>query len=243
MGAQWKQKWRELAADKKGKVVGKLVREIQVAVKLGGPNPEFNARLFAALENARKQSVTRDTIERAIAKGAGTGADAVQYDTVVFEGFGPHRVPVIVEALTDNNNRTSSEVRVLFRAGSLGQRGSVAWMFEHCGLIEAHHSDGATDMEVAALEAEADNVEPLELDPDDSETKGHVGARFFCASNQLDAVSKALKAAGWRVTLSELHYQPKEYPELTDAQLEEVTDFLRELDEHADVHRVYAAVK
>jgi YebC/PmpR family DNA-binding regulatory protein len=243
MGAQWKQKWRELAADKKGKQVGKLVREIQVAVKLGGPNPEFNARLFVALENARKQSVTRDTIERAIAKGSGTGSDAVQYDTVVFEGFTPHRVPVIVEALTDNNNRTSSEVRVLFRAGSLGQRGSVAWMFEHCGMIEGHNSDPATDIEVAALEAEADNVEPMELDEDDAEVKGHVGARFFCASNQLDAVTKALKAAGWHVTLSELHYQPKEYPELTEAQLEEVTDFLRELDEHVDVHRVYAAVK
>jgi transcriptional/translational regulatory protein YebC/TACO1 len=131
-----------------------------------------------ALENARKQSVTRDTIERAIAKGSGTGADAIQYDTVVFEGFGPHRVPVIVEALTDNNNRTSSDVRVIFRAGSLGQRGSVAWMFEHCGLIEAHHPDAAADIEVAALEAEADEVEPLELDEDDAELKGHVGARF-----------------------------------------------------------------
>jgi YebC/PmpR family DNA-binding regulatory protein len=243
MGAQWKQKWRELAADKKGKVVGKLVREIQVATKLGGPNPEFNARLFVALENARKQSVTRDTIERAIAKGSGTGADAIQYDTVVFEGFGPHRVPVIVEALTDNNNRTSSDVRVIFRAGSLGQRGSVAWMFEHCGLIEAHHPDAAADIEVAALEAEADEVEPLELDEDDAELKGHVGARFFCASNQLDVVTKALKATGWQVTLSELHYQPKEYPDLSDEQREEVTDFLRQLDDHADVHRIYAALR
>lgn len=243
MGAQWKQKWRELAADKKGKMVGKLVREIQVAARLGGPNPEFNARLNAALENARKQSVTRDTIERAIAKGSGTGADAVQFETVVFEGFAPHRVPVIVEALTDNNNRTSSEVRVLFRAGSQGQRGSVAWMFEHCGLIEGTHADPATDIEVAALEAEADNVEPLEMDEEDEETRGHVGGRFFCASNQLDAVTKALKAAGWRVTLSELHYQPKEYPELDEAQREEVTAFLQALDEHADVHRVYAALK
>ncbi len=243
MGAQWKQKWRELAADKKGKLVGKLVREIQVAAKLGGANPEFNARLFVALENARKQSVTRDTIERAIAKGSGTGADAVQYETVVFEGFAPHRVPVIVEALTDNNNRTSSEIRVLFRAGSLGQRGSVAWMFEHCGLIEARHAGTGTDIEVAALEAEADDVEPLELDDEDAETRGQTGARFFCASNQLDAVTKALKAAGWVVTLSELHYQPKEYPELDEPQREEVTAFLRELDEHADVHRVYAALR
>ena len=243
MGAQWKQKWRELAADKKGKLVGKLVREIQVAAKMGGPNPEFNARLHAALENARKQSVTRDTIERAIAKGSGTGSDAVQYDTVVFEGFAPHHVPVIVEALTDNNNRTSSEIRVLFRAGSLGQRGSVAWKFDHCGMIEGSHPDAASDIEVAALEAEADDVEPMELDEEDDEVRGHIGARFYCASNQLDAVTKALKAAGWKVTQSELHYRPKEYPELSDEQREEVTAFLQALDEHADVHRVYAALK
>src|SRR5690349_20362495 len=125
MGAQWKQKWRELHADQKGKLVGKLTREIQVATKLGGPNPEFNARLAAAITNAKKQSVTRDTIERAIAKGSGTGADAVQYHTVVYEGFAPHQVPVIVECLTDNNNRTSTEIKMLFKAGTLGTPGSV----------------------------------------------------------------------------------------------------------------------
>jgi transcriptional/translational regulatory protein YebC/TACO1 len=106
MGAQWKQKWREMAADQKGKITGKLVREIQVAAKLGGPHPEYNARLAAAVAVAKKQSVTRETIERAIAKGSGTGPDAVQYETTTYEGFTPHRVPVIVECLTDNNNRT-----------------------------------------------------------------------------------------------------------------------------------------
>lgn len=241
MGAQWKQKWRELAADQKGKLVGKLTREIQVAARLGGPVPEFNARLFAAVAAAKKQSVTRDSIERAIAKGSGTGPDAVQYATVMFEGFGPHRVPVMVECLTDNNNRTSSEVKQLFKAGSMGTPGSVAWMFEHCGLIEGQHTDKALDIEVAALEAEADNVEPLELEED--EAAGHIGARFFCASTQLDTVTKALKAAGWTITTSELHYQPKDYPELSEDDLEDVSKFLRALDEHQDVHRVYAAVR
>lgn len=241
MGAQWKQKWRELAADQKGKLVGKLTREIQVAARLGGAVPEFNARLFAAIAAAKKQSVTRDAIERAIAKGSGTGADAVQYQTVVFEGFAPHRVPVMVECLTDNNNRTSSEIKVLFKAGSMGTPGSVAWMFEHCGLIEGQHSDKSLDIEVAALEAEADNVEPLELDED--EAAGHIGARFFCATTALDTVTKALKAAGWQITTSELHYQPKDCPELSEAQHEEVTAFLQSLDGHADVHRVYAALK
>lgn len=242
MGAQWKQKWRELHADQKGKLVGKLTREIQVATKLGGPNPEFNARLAAAIANAKKQSVTRDTIERAIAKGSGTGADAVQYHTVVYEGFAPHRVPVIVECLTDNNNRTSTEIKMLFKAGSLGTPGSVGWMFDYGGLIEAHHADTSLDIETAALEADADNVEPMDLEEEDGGGR-QLGARFFCDKAKLDTVTKALKAAGWVVTTSELHYQPKNFAELSAGQHEEVTAFLQALDEHADVHRVYAAVK
>ncbi len=241
MGAQWKQKWRELAADQKGKIVGKLVREIQVACKLGGSNPEFNARLAAAIAVAKKQSVTRDTIDRALAKGAGTGPDAVQYHTVVFEGFTPHRVPVMVDCLTDNNNRTSSEIKMLFKAGNLGTPGSVAWMFDHVGLIEAHHPDKALDLETAALEADADNVEPTELD--DEEGAHHIGARFFCDKTKLDSVTKALKSAGWVVTLSELGHHAKEFPELGEAERDEVTKFLQALDENADVHRVYAAMK
>jgi len=240
MGAQWKQKWRELANDQKGKVVGKITREIQVAVKLGGPSPEFNARLAAAIAVAKKQSVTRDTIERAIAKGSGTGPDAVNYQTVIYEGFTPHRVPVIVDCLTDNNNRTSTEIRMLFKTGNLGTPGSVGWLFEHCGLVEGHHPDATQDIETAALEAEADNVEPMELD--DEESSGHIGARFFCQMASLDSVTKALKAAGWIVTTSELHYQPKEYPELSETQRDEVTNFLQALDGHPDVHRVYAAI-
>ena len=238
MGAQWKQKWRELAADQKGKIVGKLVREIQVSVRLGGAHPEFNPRLAAALVNARKQSVSKDTIERAIAKGSGTGADAVQYETVIYEGFTPHRVPVVVECLTENNNRTSSEIKVLFRAGSMGK---VMWMFDHVGQIEAHHADKSLDIEVAALESEADNVEPMEIE--DEEHAGHIGARFFTQITSLDAVTKALKAAGWQVTSSEMAYVPKEYPEVTDEQREEITNFLQALDGHDDVHRVYAALK
>ncbi len=241
MGAQWKQKWRELAADQKGKIVGKLVREIQVACKLGGVVPEYNARLAAAIAVAKKQSVTKDTIDRAIAKGAGTGADAVQFHTLVYEGFAPHRVPVIVECLTDNNNRTASDIKQLFKTGHMGTPGSVGWMFEHVGLIEATHPDTSLDIEIAALEAEADNVEPMELDEEDG--GHHLGARFFCQIPHLDTVTKALKAAGWHVTTSEMHYHPKDYPELTEEQHEEVASFLRDLDGNADVHRVYAALK
>jgi len=240
MGAQWKQKWRELAADQKGRVTGKLVREIQVATKLGGGNPDLNARLAAAVANAKKASVTKDTIERAIAKGSGTGADAVHYDTVLFEGFAPHQVPVMIECLTDNNNRTSSDVKVIFRdaAANLGGKGSVAWMFDHCGMIEATHSDANQDHEMAALEAEADDAESME-----GEEATGTSARFFCQASSLDAVTRALKAAGWTVTTSELSYRAKSHPELSETQREEVTSFLQELDAHDDVHRIHAALK
>jgi YebC/PmpR family DNA-binding regulatory protein len=240
MGAQWKQKWRELAADKKGRMTTKLVREIQVAARMGGPNPEFNPRLHAAVESAKKHSVYKDTIERAIAKGAGLDGKADAYTTVVFEGFAPHRVPVIVECLTDNNNRTAPEIRVLFRAGHLA---SVAWMFDHVGMIEGHTTKAGADAETDALEAGADDLETLAAEDIEDLPPGAVAARFFTQPTALDAVTKALKAAGWTITTAELSYRPKDYPELTDQQRAEVTAFLQSLDEHDDVHRVHAAMK
>src|SRR5436190_1888058 len=131
MGRQWLQAKREVAGLKKGQMVGKLVKEIMVASKLGGPEPDGNPRLFAAVEKARRQSVTRDVIERAIKKGAGIGAEKLVLEHVVFEGYAPHKVPVIVEVMTDNNNRTAPEVRGLFKKGQLGQPGSNKFLFEH----------------------------------------------------------------------------------------------------------------
>src|SRR5688500_926028 len=113
MGAQWKQAGREANAEKKGKVVVKMVREIMIAAKLGGPEPDLNARLAAAVEKAKRASVFRDTIERAIKKGAGIGDEKVEYETVTYEGFAPHKIPVVVECLTDNRNRTAPEIRTL----------------------------------------------------------------------------------------------------------------------------------
>ena len=243
MGAQWKQKWREMAADKKGKVSTKFVREIQIAAKLSGANPEYNARLFVAIENAKRASVYKDTIERAIAKGAGLDGSASHVEDVVFEGFAPHRIPVIVECMTDNNNRTAPEIRVLFRAGSLGTKGSVGFMFNHLGLIEAHHADGTVDLETAAIEAGADDVAPLTAEDLEDLPEGHAAGRFLCPIHQLDAVGKGLKAAGWMITTSEMSYLPKDYPELSEEHREEVTSFLQSLDEHPDVHRVHAAIR
>ncbi|HSI13028.1 MAG TPA: YebC/PmpR family DNA-binding transcriptional regulator, partial [Chthoniobacter sp.] len=133
MGRQWLQAKREVAGLKKGQMVGKLVKEIMVAAKLGGPDPEGNARLFAAIEKARRASVTRDVIERATKKGAGIGGEKLEMDHIVFEGYAPHKVPVIVEVLTDNNNRTAPEMRLLFKKGQLGAPGSNKFLFEHVG--------------------------------------------------------------------------------------------------------------
>src|SRR6187402_2044623 len=135
MGAQWKQAGRELNAQKRGQMVVKLVREIMVAAKIGGPEIDLNARLAAAVEKARKSSVTRDTIERAIKKGAGLTDEKITYELVTYEGFAPHKVPLIVECLTDNRNRTAPEIRVLFRSGQIGTK--VAFFFDHVGIVEA----------------------------------------------------------------------------------------------------------
>lgn len=227
-----------MSALKRGQLFGKLAREIEVAAKLGGPDPDLNARLSAAMEAARKQSVPRDTIERAIKKGAGLTGETVAYELVTYEGFAPHKVPVLVECLTDNRHRTAPEIRLLFKAGQLGAMGSVAWMFQHVGIVEAHTPARDVDREAVAIEAGAQNVEPFDDVPD-----GATGARFYCDRSDLDAVSRHLKQAGWTVTTSEMGYVGRSPVELPAPQRAEVVAFLEALDEHDDVHRVYAAMK
>ncbi|MBM3845400.1 MAG: YebC/PmpR family DNA-binding transcriptional regulator [Verrucomicrobia bacterium] len=239
MGAQWKQAGREANAQKRGQMVVKLVREIMVAARLGGPEPDLNARLFAAMEKARKNSVTRETIDRAVKKGAGLTDEKIVFELVTYEGFAPHKVPVVVECLTDNRNRTAPEIRNLFRAGSLGQPGSVSFFFNHGGVVEAHHKDANRDAEGDAIECGADEVEDLEAGEAPEGTKG---ARFYTAIKDLDAASKALKAAGWTVTASEIRYIAKNFTDIPAAAHKEVEEFLTALDDHDDVHRVYAAL-
>jgi YebC/PmpR family DNA-binding regulatory protein len=240
MGAQWKQAGREANAQKRGQMVVKLTREIMVAAKLGGPDPDLNARLAAAGEKARKGSVTKETIERSIKKGAGLTDEKITYELVAYEGFAPHKVPVIVECLTDNRNRTAPEIRRIFKVGSLGAPGSVAFFFNHNGVVEATQADTKRDMESDAIEAGAQEVEPLEAD---EVPEGQIGARFITEVKDLDHVAKALKAMGWNVTASEIRYIAKSYPDLDEHSRKEVAAFLNELDDHDDVHRVYAALK
>jgi YebC/PmpR family DNA-binding regulatory protein len=243
MGRQWLHAKRLVAGLKKGRTTSKLVREISVAAKMGGADPAMNARLFTAVEKAKKESVNKDAIQRAINKGAGIGDDKLVMEYVVFEGKAPHNVPVIVEVYTDNVNRTAPEVRVLFKKGQLGTAGSNKFLFDHVGLVEAHHPDASTDREAAAIEAGANEVEPLSSEQNDDIPEGAAGARFICDRAAVHTVASWLKNNGWAVVTSELGYVPKQFPELSEDQRNEVGEFLHELDEHDDVHRVWAALK
>jgi YebC/PmpR family DNA-binding regulatory protein len=243
MGRQWLHAKREVANLKKGQVVGKLVKEIAVAAKLGGPEPAMNPRLFAALEKARKNSVTRDAIERAIKKGAGLGDEKMTMEHIVFEGYAPHKVPVVVEVLTDNSNRTTPEMRLLFKKGQLGNPGSNKFLFEYCGIVEAHHPDTGVDAEGAAIEAGANEVAPLSHEENEDIPGGVYGARFLTGKPELHEASKWLAANGWTVVTSELGYIAKQDVTLSDEERAEVGEFLQAIEDHDDVHRVWAAMK
>ena len=234
MGRQWLQKKRESNAAKRGKIFTKLVREITVAAKAGVPDPTMNARLAVAVEAARKASVPNDTIARAIKKAS--GGEGAELELVTFEGFAPHKVPVIVECMTDNRNRTAPDMRVLFRNGQMGAK--VAFFFDHVGIVEATHEGKTMDLESVAIEAGAQNVEPLEHPPED-----HVGARFFTDRTDLDAVTSVLRKGGWSVTASEMGYVAKEPMELPEDQRKDVEAFLEAIDDHDDCHRIYTALK
>jgi len=243
MGRQWLHAKRAIVNLKKGQVVGKLVKEITVAAKLGGPELESNARLFAAVEKAKKASVTRDVIERAIKKGAGIGDDKLVLEHVTYEGYAPHKVAVIVEVMTDNHNRTAGEIRLLFKRGQLGGGGSNKFLFDHLGIVEAHTPNASADLEAAAIEAGANDFEKLTHEQNDDIPEGSVGARFLTDRTAVHGVATWLKQNGWSVVTAELGYIAKMFPTLDDAQRADVGEFLQELEDHDDVQRVWAAVK
>jgi len=234
MGRQWLQKKREINANKRAKINSKLVREITMAAKLGAPDPAMNARLAVAVEAARKLSVTNDTIARAIKKGSGQGGDSANYELVTFEGMSPQNVPVIIECLTDNRNRTAPDMRALFKNGRFGAK--VLFLFDHLGIIEAAHATAGLDIEGAAIEAGAQDVEPLEGAAEEG-----TGARFFTEPTDLDSVTSALRSAGWSVTLSEMGYRPKEKTQLEPERRLALENFLEAIDDHDDCHRIYSA--
>jgi YebC/PmpR family DNA-binding regulatory protein len=232
MGAQWKHAGRLASAAAKGRVFTKLTKELIVAAKAGA-DPATNARLRAAVEAAKKHSMPRDTLERAIKKGAGLLDEQVTYETVTYEGFAPHRVPVIVECLTDNKNRTATTIRRLFRKGQLAGSGAVSWDFTYVGLVDATPGGGA-DPEDAAIEAGAQ----------DFESDGEGGFRFYTDPADLDAVGKALSGRGWTVATIRLGWRAKNPMKLDDAAVRaEVEQFLAEIDEDDDVQHIYVALQ
>jgi YebC/PmpR family DNA-binding regulatory protein len=243
MGRQWLHAKRAIVNLKKGQTVGKLVKEITVAAKLGGGDPEGNARLHAAVEKARKASVTRDVIERAIAKGSGVGGEKMHLDHVIFEGYAPHKVPVIVECMTDNHQRLTPEIRYLFKNGVLGAAASNKFLFDHVGLVEAHRPEAGIDLEGTAIEAGANDFEALTHAQNDDIPEGATGARFITERTAVHAVSVWLKAHGWQVVTSEIGFTAKQYPALDDTMRSAVGEFLQALEDHDDVQRVWAAVK
>jgi YebC/PmpR family DNA-binding regulatory protein len=227
-------KHKKGAADaKRGKLFSKLSRAIIVAAKEGGGDPSGNLALQNAIEKAKSYSMPKDNIDRAIAKGSGADADASAFETVIYEGYGPGGVAVIVEALTDNRNRTASDVRHLFAKndGNLGAAGAVSWLFERRGVVLVS-ADGADEDELtlAAAEGGADDVE-------------RDGSSFHIVGpvETLSAVRVALEQAGFTVESAELTMVPK-----TTVQVESENDakkilrLVDQLEDNDDVQDVYA---
>ncbi len=218
-------------ADKaRAKLFSKLAREITVAAKLGMPDPAFNPRLRAAILAARAENVPKDNIERAIKKSQ--GSDTENYDEIRYEGYAPGGVAVIVEALTDNRNRTAGEVRAIFTkaGGNLAETGAVSFMFNHVGVVEYDAGAASADaMLEAAIEAGAEDVV--------SNEEGH---QVFTQPDDLGEVTKALEAKFGEPRRSALTWKPQNTIPVDDESGEKVLKLIEALDDSDDVQNVYA---
>jgi YebC/PmpR family DNA-binding regulatory protein len=214
----------------RSKVFGKLAREITVSAKLGLPDPAFNPRLRAAILAARAENMPKDNIERAVKKASGN--DAESYDEIRYEGYGPGGVAVIVEALTDNHNRTAGEVRATFtkNGGNLATTGAVSFMFNHVGVVEYDVNAASPEaMLDAAIEAGADDV-----------TSNDDGHQIFTTPESLRDVAKALEAKFGEARKSAMLWKPQNTVALDDAAGEKMLKLIELLDDNDDVQNVYA---
>jgi len=227
-------KHKKGAADaKRGKLFSKLTRAIIVAAREGGPDPSANLALQNAIEKARSYSMPKDNIDRAIAKGSGADSDTSTFETVVYEGYGPSGVAVIVETLTDNRNRTAGEVRHTFAKndGNLGTSGAVLWLFERRGvvLVPAGGAD-EDELTLAAAEGGADDVS---LDGS--------SYQVLAPPESLQTVREAIEAAGFTVENAELTMLPKTTVEVADeADAKKVLRLMDQLEDNDDVQDVFA---
>jgi YebC/PmpR family DNA-binding regulatory protein len=225
-------KHKKKATDaKKGKAFTKLSRAIQVAAREGGGDPAGNAALALAIQKARDASMPKDNIERAIAKGTGADADAAAFETVVYEGYGTGGVAMLVDTLTDNRNRTSSDIRHLFTkfGGNLGEPGSVAWIFEKKGEIVVDGSRYSEEELMAAIDAGA---EDMSLDGDVWE--------IITGPADVNAVREALEAEGVELESAELAMRPTTRTPVEEAQVGSLLRLIDELEENDDVQAVHA---
>ncbi len=216
---------------KRGKIFSKLAKEISVAARIGGGDPEANPRLRQAIEKARSFNMPKDNIERAIRKGTGEGGGA-EYEQVVYEGYGPGGVAVLVEVLTDNRNRTVAELRHAFskNKGNLGENGCVAWLFESRGYVAVAKSAASEDQVMeAAIEAGADDVRD-----------GGDVWEILTEPEQYAAVRQAVETAGLPVESSELTMFPKNTVKLQGADAERMLRLMEMLEDNDDVQNVYA---
>jgi YebC/PmpR family DNA-binding regulatory protein len=214
----------------KSKIFGKLAREITVAAKLGMPDPTMNARLRAAIIAARAENMSKDSIDRAIKKAQ--GGDAESYDEMRYEGYGPGGIAVIVEVLTDNRNRTASDVRSYFTktGGNLAETGAVSFMFDHVGVVEFDAKVASADaMLEAAIDAGADDV-----------VSGETGHEVYASQDRFVEVAKALEAKFGEPRKSGLVWKPQNTVPIDDEKGEKVFKLMELLNEHDDVQNVYA---
>jgi len=214
----------------RSKAFSKLAREITVAAKMGAPDPNFNPRLRLAIQNAKAESMPKDNIQRAVSKAI--GGDAESYDEVRYEGYGPGGVAVIVEALTDNRNRTASNVRACFTkaGGALGETGSVSFLWDRVGEIVYPASAGSADKAMeAAIEAGADDVQ--------SDEESHV---ITCAFESIGEVSAALEASLGEATSVKTIWKPQNYIPVDEERAQSLMKLVAALEDDDDVQNVYA---
>jgi YebC/PmpR family DNA-binding regulatory protein len=225
-------KHRKAAADaKRGQQFTKLARAITVAAREGGADPEANPALATAIQKARDLSMPKDNIQRAIDRGTGAGADAAAIERLVFEGYGPGGAAILVEALTDNRNRTSAEVRHAFskHGGNLGEPGSVAWVFEKRGVIVVDGDRYGEDDLIPAIDAGAEDVE------EDGDL-----LKVIADPADLAAVREALEEAGVEIQSSDLTMEPRNVVEVGEPDAPALLRLLDALEDQDDVNEVHA---
>jgi YebC/PmpR family DNA-binding regulatory protein len=231
--SKWAQiKHKKATVDaRRGKLFTKLARAISVAAREGGGDPEGNATLANAIEKAKSYRMPKDNIERAIAHGTGAGGDAAAIESVVYEGYGPGGVAILVECLTDNRNRTAAEVRHLFSRAdaSLGEPGSVAWMFEKKGVVLVDGQRYSEDDLIVAIDAGAEDVS---VDGD--------SLRIVCEAGDLRAVREVLEGAGVEVQSTEQSMVPKTTVVVEADNARKLLRLLDALDDHDDVDQAHA---